>query len=208
MDFFVDFLLNFYGPTPYLIILAVLLACGLGLPVPEDVTLFAAGLLAYYGVTKLWLIIGISLFGVMAGDCMIFYLGAKYGRKLAKGWFFGRLFPPDRLQAVSDKFKKKGDKLLFAARFMPGFRAPVFFSAGTLHVPFRKFFFYDGMAALISVPAIILAVYWFGDQLDRVVRIIKRIEHGIFFVILAVILAMFLKWYVTHRRIKKGRKHA
>jgi membrane protein DedA with SNARE-associated domain len=53
MDRLIDFLLNFYGPTPYFLIFGILLACGLGLPIPEDITLFAAGLLAYYGVTDL-----------------------------------------------------------------------------------------------------------------------------------------------------------
>ena len=36
LDKFIDFLLNFYGPTPYLLILGVLLLCGAGLPVPDD----------------------------------------------------------------------------------------------------------------------------------------------------------------------------
>ncbi len=86
---------------------------------------------------------------------------------------------------------------------MPGFRAAVFFSAGTLHVPFRKFLIYDGVAALISVPAIVGAVYYFGDQLDKVVRIIKGIEHGLIFVIFAVILAILGKWYITHRKLNR-----
>ena len=61
---------------------------------------------------------------------------------------------------------------------MPGLRAPIFFSAGTLHLPYRIFVFYDGFAALISVPTIIGAVFYFGDELDKVVRVIQRIEHG------------------------------
>ena len=203
MDFLVDFLLNFYGPMPYVLIFGILLACGLGLPIPEDVTLFAAGLLAYYGVTHLGWMIVISFFGVMLGDSIVYYLGRHYGRRLTKKWFFAKMLPQERLELVSQQINKK-KKLLFAARFMPGLRAPIFFTAGVLHVPVRKFLLYDGTAALISVPAIILAVYYFGDQLDFIVRIIKRVEHGILFVIAAVVLAMFTKWYVTHRRLKRS----
>jgi membrane protein DedA with SNARE-associated domain len=204
MDTLVDFLLNFHGPAPYLIVLGILLACGLGLPIPEDITLFAAGLMAYYGVTDLYLMILVSLFGVMAGDSFIFYLGARYGRRLTRKWFFHKLLPDERLNFVQKKFHERGDRVLFIARFMPGLRAPIYFSAGTLHVPFRKFFIYDGLAALISVPAIVGAVYYFGDELDQVVRIIKRIEHGIVLVVFAAVLAILGKWYVTHRKLKRA----
>lgn len=200
MDLLVDFLLNFYGPTPYLIIFGVLLACGLGVPIPEDITLFAAGLMAYYGVSDLSLMIIVSLVGVMMGDSIIFWLGRTIGSKLTQRWFFARLLPPERLHHVGKLFQTRGNKLLFAARFMPGLRAPVFFSAGVLKVPFKTFFFYDGSAALISVPLIIGAVYTFGDELDQVVRIIKKIEGGIVIVIAVVILGVIGKWYFSRKR--------
>ena len=41
------FLIGLSGFQAYVIILAVLFACGLGLPIPEDITLFAAGFLAF-----------------------------------------------------------------------------------------------------------------------------------------------------------------
>src|SRR3954451_23738801 len=116
MEHLVDFLLNFYGPTPYFLILGILLACGLGLPIPEDITLFAAGLLAYYGVSDLYGMIAISLLGVLIGDSIIFWLGAKYGRKLTKKWFFHKLLPDDRLDAVKKRLHQRGNKLIFAAR--------------------------------------------------------------------------------------------
>jgi membrane protein DedA with SNARE-associated domain len=204
MDFIIDFLLNFYGPTPYLIIFGILLACGLGLPIPEDITLFAAGVMVYYGVGTLGTMVAVSMVGVILGDSIIFFLGHKFGRKLTKKWIFHKLLPDDRLDAVGKKFRERGNKLLFAARFMPGLRAPIFFSAGTLHVPYRTFVFYDGGAAVVSVPAIIGAVYYFGDELDRVVRVIQRIEHGIVAVIFAAILAIAGKWYITHRKLRRS----
>jgi membrane protein DedA with SNARE-associated domain len=204
MDFLVDFLLNFYGPMPYVVVFAILVGCGVGLPIPEDITLFAAGLLSYYGVADIWIMIPVGLVGVLLGDSIVFYLGAHYGRKLTKRWFFKKLLPEDRLHTVRRQMHKRGNRLLFAARFMPGLRAPIFFSAGTLHIPYRRFLTYDGGAALISVPAIVGAVYYFGDELDRVVRVIKRIEHGILFVLAAVVLLVLGKWYITHRKLKRS----
>ena len=168
MDRLVDFLLNFYGPTPYFLIFGILVICGLGLPIPEDVTLFAAGLLSYYGLTDVWTMIAMAFLGVILGDTVIYWLGAHYGRKLTRHWFFHKLLPDDRLDAVRSQFHRKGNKLVFAARFMPGLRAPIFVSAGTLHLPYRTFLFYDGTAALVSVPLIIGAVYFFGEQVSKI----------------------------------------
>lgn len=203
MDALVEFLLNFYGPTPYIIIFSVLLACGLGLPIPEDITLFAAGIMAYYGISNLWIMMGVSFFGVIIGDTIVFTLGAKYGKRLTKKWFFHKLLPDDRLERARTRLHgPHGNRLLFLARFMPGLRAPVYFSAGTLHVSYFRFWLLDGLAALISVPLIIGAIYIFGDEMDVVVRYIQRVEHGIVFVIFGAIGAILLKWYFTHRRIK------
>ncbi len=205
MDFLVDFLLNFYGPTPYLLVFGILLLCGFGLPIPEDVTLFAGGLLAYYGVCNLWLMIVVGFFGVMIGDSTMWFLGHRYGRRLMKRSFFQKLLPEERIQLASQKLNQKGARrLLFAARFMPGLRAPVFFTSGLLHVPFTRFFLMDGVAALLSVPAIVGAVYYFGDELDLVVRWIKNVEHGILFVIAAILLWVGFKWWRSHRRAIAG----
>lgn len=204
MDRILDILLNFVGPTPYLLIFGILLLCGLGLPIPEDITLFAGGLSAYYGLTQLWVVIAVSYFGVIMGDSIIFFLGAHYGRKLTKKWFFHKLLPDERLNTVRTKLHSQGNKLIFAARFMPGLRAPIYFSAGTLHLPYRVFLFYDGLAALLSVPTIIGAVFYFGDELDKVVRVIQKIEHSIFVVMILIVLAMSGKWYVTHRRLRRN----
>lgn len=203
MDALVDFLLNFHGPTPYFLVFGILLLCGLGLPIPEDVTLFAGAVLAYYGIADVWVMIVISFAGVMIGDSIIFLLGAKYGRKLTKNSLFGRLLPADRLALVQKKFHEQGNRLIFFARFMPGLRAPIYFSAGTLHLPFRVFFFYDGLAASVSVPAIIGLVYYFGDSLDWIVRVIQRSEVGILIAIFGIVAAVAGKWYITHRKLKR-----
>jgi membrane protein DedA with SNARE-associated domain len=146
----------------------------------------------------------LALVGVLLGDTLIYYLGYHFGRRLTKRWIFHKLLPDDRLASVQESFRKRGNKMIFAARFMPGLRAPIFFSAGTLHLPYRVFLFYDGGAALISVPLIIGSVFYFGDELDRVVRVIQGVEHSLGFVILAVFLLVIAKWYITHRKLNRS----
>lgn len=196
MDWLVDFLLNFYGPTPYFLIFGILLLCGFGLPVPEDITLFAGGLLAYYGVCDLWLMIGVCFVGVMVGDSLMWWVGHHFGRRILKRPFFHRLLPDERIAIASKKLNQKGSKrFLFFGRFMPGLRAPIFFTSGLLHVPFWRFFAMDGLAALVSVPLFVGSVYYFGDQLDLVVRWIKKVEHGIIFFVIGMLLFLAFRWW-------------
>src|SRR4051812_22793891 len=104
MEQLVDFFLNFYGPLPYFYAFIILLSCGLGLPIPEDITLFACAIISYYGLTNVWIMTAICFLAIILGDLIIFYLGGKYGRKLTKVWFFKTFLSEERLAGVKTKF--------------------------------------------------------------------------------------------------------
>lgn len=199
-----EFLLNFQGPTAYLAVFAILLACGLGVPIPEDITLIAGGILAYYQAANVWIMIATGLFGVLIGDSTMFFLGRKYGMSLAKHPFMARLVPESRLNKVAEVITTRGQKVLFAARFMPGLRSPLFFTAGTLGVKWRAFLFYDGCAALLSVPAIVYSVFFFGSKMEQVIATIERANQGIVGVILVVALYFGYKWRKERRAARQA----
>jgi len=201
MNFIVDFLIDYYGPIPYLAIFLILLACGLGIPIPEDITLFAAGVLTYYGVCDIWVMIGVCLVGVLIGDTFVFWLGHHFGRRLIKKWPFRLFLDEGKIQSVRGRLHKHAGKTLFAARFMPGLRSTVFFTSGLLHLPYRNLIVFDGLAALISVPSIVFCVFYFGDYLEKVIRYIKKVEGGIFALIIAGVL-----YFVIHHYYQKKRK--
>jgi len=197
-----DFVLNFAGPTSYLLIFCLLMACGMGVPMPEDIILFGAALLAYYENANVHMMVAVSMVGVLLGDSIVFFLGHRFGERLRKRKPFSKMIPDDRFEDLKEKFREDGNKVIFAGRFLPGLRAPIFFTAGSLHLKYRIFIFYDGLAALISVPAIIYTVWWFGSELDQVIRWIKRVQFGIAGVIL-VIAALFIGRYFIKRKQKK-----
>jgi membrane protein DedA with SNARE-associated domain len=199
MNFIVDFLIDYYGPIPYLAIFLILLACGLGIPIPEDITLFAAGVLTYYGVCDVWIMIAVCLVGVLIGDTFVFWLGHHFGRRLIKKWPFRLFLDETKIEGVREKLHRKGGKFLFLARFMPGIRSTIFFTTGLLHLPYRNLLIYDGLAAIISVPAIVYTVYYFGDFLERVIHMIQKVEGGIFGLIIALIL-FFVGHHFYHKR--------
>lgn len=203
MDFIfqiVDFLIDYYGPIPYIAIFCILLLCGLGVPIPEDITLIATGVLCYYGICDIWIAILVGLAGVLIGDSFMYFLGYHFGRKLLTKWPFKLFLNEKKIDAIQDRLNKHGNKLFFSARFMPGVRSTIFFAIGMLHLPYRRLIFWDGLAALISVPAIIYSVYHFGDILENVFIWIKKIEGGIVAVIALIALYFLFKYYKSKNK--------
>lgn len=192
--------MNHSGIWPYAIIFGCLLLCGFGLPLPEDIFLFVGGLLAFYKAADVKIMMAVCFAGVIIGDGTVFTIGHLYGKNLLKKPFMKRILPPRRLEIVKDKLHQQGNKVIFAGRFMPGLRTPIFFSAGTLHLPYRVFFFYDGLAALISVPVIVYSMYYFGEHVDKVIKIIKKVQFGVFGTILAIIVFIAFKTWWGHRK--------
>ncbi len=200
MERLIEFLLYLQGPVPYAVAFAILLGCGFGLPIPEDITLFAMGILSYYGLTDLKISILICFSGVMLGDSIIFILGKMYGDKLTQKGMLAKVLHAERKEKIKTLFLKWGNKLIFAARFMPGLRTPIFFTSGIFKVPFRVFFFYDGLAAAISVPALIFVVYHFGDHVDWAIQKARTAQHGMLVFIACVIIFFTLKYFISKKR--------
>jgi membrane protein DedA with SNARE-associated domain len=175
----------------------LLLLCGIGLPMPEDLVLIVAGMLAQDD-HRSWIPVAVLMyFGVLAGDSMIFYFGRRYGVRLLAWQGTHHLFPPRKQARVQRLFDRHGSVVLLIARFLPGLRAPIFSTAGAMQVPFSKFLAYDGFAALVSVPVFV----WFGDFLwkkfdDDIQKLNGALSHtqwytvwvalGLFLVALAV----------------------
>lgn len=174
---------------PYLGLAILIIPSGLGLPIPEDISLLVAGYLCYKNPAhaSLWLMIPWAMALVLGSDLLLFYIGRAVGKSIVNVPFLKRVFTVQRLEMCRELFEAHGGKILFAGRFMPGLRAPLFFTAGHLKVPSWKVILYDGGAALLSVPTIILLAWWFGEHFDKVKALVRRTEYAIIAVIILVV---------------------
>ena len=161
MDTF-EIITGFAGAAGYAAVLGALLLCGLGVPVPEDIVLLSGGYIASEASHPVMPMMLVGLVGIVAGDSIIFGMGRSKGIELAERTFLRRYLTPERLARVDVLFRRHGEKILVAARFLPGLRAVTFFTAGAIKVPYWKFLVLDGLAALVSAPVWVYLGYAYG----------------------------------------------
>ena len=155
----------------------LLLVGGLGFPLPEDLTLLGAGVLARQHVLRLEHVIAVGLLGVVTADWVIYLLGRRYGGEIVAHPFLARLFGASRLEAVRHAVQTHGARAVFAARFMFGFRIATFFAAGTFRVPVVHFAFAEAAGSAIFVPAMTTLGFLFSDRAEHLARNIGRAQH-------------------------------
>jgi len=161
----------------YLGLFVVLVLCGLGLPLPEDVALLAGGFLAHRGVTRYPITLAVSLVGVAAGDNSLFFLGRRFGTEVVR--YFAILGPGSqvRVARIKEFIDRHGNRAIFYARFLAGFRALVYLTAGSFGVSPVRFLFYDVLGAVISVPIVVSLGYLFGAQLEVLIKYLGGLER-------------------------------
>lgn len=168
----------------YVGLFLVLILCGFGLPFPEDFALLAGGFMIHRGITSYPLTLAVSLVGVVTGDNSLFLIGRRFGSNLLTYLGVERPHSRRRIERMREFMRRHGAKTIFYARFFAGLRALVYLSAGSLGVSPGKFFVYDLLGALISVPLVVSLGYLFGEQIDTFARWLGGLERMILIVVL------------------------
>jgi membrane protein DedA with SNARE-associated domain len=182
-----------------LVVLALIVA-GLGLPVPEDIMLLAAGVLVHRGEVSYPGALAACAFGVIVGDTTIFLIARRLGPSALERRPFKLLITPARRQRIEHMFAKYGNVIVFMARHMAGLRAPTFAMAGMHGMSLAKFWLWDGLGLCVSAPLVIGIGYWLADNLDRARLLLERFEFVILGLILAAVVAL-----IVWRRLRRNK---
>lgn len=196
-----EFLISFFSSYGYWAVFLVLLACGFGVPIPEDITLVSGGVISGLGYTNVHIMLVVSMLGVLVGDSTMYWLGRIYGEKILQFPLIRNVATPERFAQVQERFETQGWKLLFVARFLPGLRAVVYLVSGiTRKVSFARFVLVDFVAAIISVPIWVYLGDFGARNLDWLEAQIRKGQMVIW--VLLIIGGLFLYW-----KWKKNRKN-
>ncbi len=197
-----DLLISIFSDYGYLAVFVMLLLCGFGLPIPEDITLVAGGIIAGLGYADVHTMFAVCMAGVLIGDGIMFTLGHHFGQRILAFAPVRRLVTPQRFAQVQEKFVKYGNWVLFIARFLPGLRSPIFIVAGmSRRISIWRFILMDGLAASISVPVWVYLGDYGAYNRQWLLDMISRGQAGIYS-LLGIGALIIIIIYIRHRRAK------
>lgn len=169
-------------------------------PIPEELPVVVGGALGGGGTVLWWLMLPVCLLAVVMGDAVLYTLGRVWGPRLLRfAWIRKRVLPPKRLERIEKNFERHGIKILLFARLTPGFRGPIFFTAGLTRMSRLRFFLADAIYAIPGVTILFFLGFWFaGSMVDVIRNEVALIKH---IIILVVLVGVF--GYVVYRIVRR-----
>lgn len=187
----------YFASGSYLAVFLVLLLCGIGLPIPEEITFIVAGYVVGQLDANIYLMIAVALVGIIAGDSLTYWLGRWCGIDLLKKWPFCKILGEKGIERSKEFFRAHGSKTIFTAGFLAGVRAPTFFLSGVMGVSYIRFCLLDLSRAVVTCPVSIFAGYYFGPGAEKFLSAYKL---PILCMIGCMVLYLLLRWYIRKRR--------
>jgi membrane protein DedA with SNARE-associated domain len=187
------------------VVFCLLFACGMGLPLPEDIPLIIAGAFLCTDARS-WIITGIAAWcGIIGGDCIIYFMGRRYGMEITRVPLIGKHLTRARVERVEQYFHDYGVGVVGIGRLFAGIRGAVVFVAGAIRFNFAKFIIVDGLAAIVSGGLFMLLGHWIGQQLldPAAQKKIHEAKEIIFFVAGFLACAIFVFYLWRRRNLQK-----
>jgi membrane-associated protein len=135
--------------------------------VPSETVVIIGGNLSSSGDLNLPLVILAAAAGAVVGDNVSFGIGSLVGERTVKKWFSGEK-SQKRLEWAERMLDERGAYIIIVARFIPGGRTAVTFSAGYIPTfPWRRFIVYDVVAGCIWASYAALLGYFGGKTFEN-----------------------------------------
>jgi membrane protein DedA with SNARE-associated domain len=181
-----QFLVAHSGP----ILFGVVFVDQIGLPLPSEPWLLAAGAMFAKGQINAELVMGVSVMACLVADSLWFCAGRLFAGHI---W---RLFSP--LKGAPRSWFCQTESLLIrhslrgliAAKFIPGAGMALPAVAGALGASVGKFLLYDGLGSILYGSLYFMAGFLFHNQLQGLVAAL----NGMGFVVMALVLVLGLAY--------------
>ncbi|WP_051317930.1 DedA family protein [Cohnella thermotolerans] len=145
-----------------------------GLPVPDEVLLTAAGYLMSRGSMHLGWTMLAAVSGSVVGMSASYTLGRVIGLRLLEKYGRRIGFSPSRLERHEKLFAKWGQAIILIGYFVPGLRHATAVLAGVGRRPYRSFALYAAIGALLWTSVFELIGVLLGEHWREVTAIVHR----------------------------------
>ncbi|MEO6596856.1 MAG: VTT domain-containing protein, partial [Planctomycetota bacterium] len=143
---------------------------------------------------------------ILVGDLIPFVLGRVFGVRLLRLRWLRYLVTKQRLANFDRWFRKRGDLVIFIARFLAGLRVVAFFTAGTMKMPWRRFLLLDGLGIVVIVPLLTWLGFHSAGFIESMIATVQRVERGLLWTAVGVSLAAGLAFWLWRRRRRLQRQ--
>jgi membrane protein DedA with SNARE-associated domain len=163
-----------------------------GVPVPGEIMLIAAAIVAGAGNMNIAVVVVVAVLAAVIGDNIGFIVGHFGGRPVAER--FGRyvFLTPQRLEETELFFNRHGGKIVTVARFIEGLRQLNGLLAGIVGMHWLKFLAYNALGAAVWVGTWCTLGYLAGDNIAEIYGAFERYKWyviGALVVVVAIVIA-------------------
>jgi membrane protein DedA with SNARE-associated domain len=172
----ISHLLASYG---YFALFALVALESLGIPLPGETILIAAG--TYAGTShklSVWVIFIVAAAAAVIGDNIGYVIGWKGGYRLVRRYGYVVRFDERKVKVARYVFDRHGGKVVFFGRFVSVLRTFAAFLAGTSRMRWRKFLVYNASGGVLWAAVFAFASYAAGQALARVSGTITLVLAG------------------------------
>jgi len=189
---------------PYIGVALVFLLCGLGLPLPEELVLLAAGFICakYPDRAVLPLMMAWCGGAILVGDLLPFTLGRVFGVRLLRLRWLRYFITKQRLATFDRWFRKRGDMVIVISRFLAGVRVVAFFTAGAMKMRWLRFLMLDGLGIALMVPLLTWIGFRSAGVIEEAIEQVAKAERWLLWGVIAtaVVLGGWYWWWRRRRQ--------
>ncbi len=131
----------------------------------------------------------------VVGAVAVYGAGLRYGHQFFRVGPGRRLLAQGQMSRVEDFYAKWGAGAIFLGRFLPGIRALVPAFAGVAKLSPGRVLVPLLLASALWYGALVRLGYLAGNNLERVVELVERMNRGLLFASIGVVSVLVVLWW-------------
>ena len=174
-----------------------------GIFLPGEVIVVAAGFFAASGEFELPIVIAIACFGALLGTIASYAIGFWGGRRMIEIIAVKMRADGNRIKDADAYFSTHGPMTVFVGRYMTGVKAFIPALAGAHRMAFGRFLFFASLGIVSWTVIAGVLGFFFGAHWETLIGIVKT--AGWLLLLLVVILIAII-WYRRRQRETRSSK--
>lgn len=185
-------LLDHYG---YGGLFVVNFAEGVGIPLPGQTLLVTAAMLSTQGDLNIYAVVALAFAGTLGGSCIGYWVGRTGGRALLLRFHV----PAMRLGQMESFVARRGVTVIALARFIDGVRQLAPLVAGSLQMPWWRFFLASTAGAALWVAIWGIGTYSLTEHSGQILVLLHHVSTAGWW-LTGLLAALVAAWFYWSRR--------